>query len=206
MERTRHTCGSDARIDEGAIVGLIYAAGAGPATLGDHATVRSGAVIYGDVTIGDWFQSGHHVLIREHTTIGHHVVLGTHSVIDGNVRIGDFVKIESHCYIPTHVSIGSRVFLGPNVTLTNDRYPLRMRDEYKPEGPVIEDGVTLGAGVIVLPGLCIGADSMVAAGAVVTKDVPAGSLVVGVPGRISALPEKLRERNMALSWRKFLRE
>jgi len=91
------------------------------------------------------------------------------------------------------------------VTLTNDRYPLKMRDRYAPEGPVIEDGVTLGAGVVVCPGVRIGHDSFVAAGAVVTKDVPPQSLVMGVPGRCRPLPEHLRERNMALSWRHFLK-
>ncbi|RMD66023.1 N-acetyltransferase, partial [Candidatus Parcubacteria bacterium] len=95
---------------------------------------------------------------------------------------------------------------GPNVTLTNDRYPLKMRDQYRPEGPVIEDGVTLGGGVVVCPGVRIGRDSFVAAGAVVTKNVPPESLVIGVPGEIRPLPEKLRERNMALSWRRFLNE
>jgi acetyltransferase-like isoleucine patch superfamily enzyme len=83
---------------------------------------------------------------------------------------------------------------------------LKLRDEYAPEGAVIEDGVTLGAGVIVLPGVRIGKDSFVAAGAVVTKDVPPQSLVIGVPGRAAPLPEKLRERNMALSWSKYISE
>ncbi len=175
-----------------------------PVRLGLAARIRAGTIIYADVEVGDDFQTGHHVMIRERTVIGHHVVIGTNTVIDGNVVIGDFVKIESNCYIPTHVHIGNRVFLGPNVVLTNDRYPLKMRDQYVPEGPILEDGVTLGGGVVVCPGVRIGHDSFVAAGAVVTKDVPPLSLVVGVPGRIQPLPEKLRERNLALSWRKYL--
>lgn len=188
------------------IVGLKYKADCNPVRLGHAAYIRVGSIIYADVQAGDNFQTGHHVMIREHTIIGNHVVIGTNTVIDGNVVIGDFVKVESNCYIPTHVRIGNRVFFGPNVTLTNDRYPLKLRDEYVPEGPVIEDGVTLGAGVVVLPGIRIGHDSLVAAGAVVTRDVPSYSLVVGVPGRVSPLPEKLRERNMALSWRKYISE
>jgi len=194
------------QIQPGCIVGLKYKEECQPVRLGQMAYIRTGTIIYADVQIGDFFQTGHHVLIREKTIIGNHVVVGTHTVIDGQVTIGDFVKIESNCYIPTHVAIGSRVFLGPNVTLTNDRYPLKMRDQYRPEGPIIEDGVTLGAGVVVCPGVRIGRDSFVAAGAVVTKDVPADSLVMGVPGRFSPLPDKLRERNLALSWRKILNE
>jgi acetyltransferase-like isoleucine patch superfamily enzyme len=131
-------------------------------------------------------------------------VVGTNTVIDGHVVFGDFVKIESNSYIPTHVTIGSRVFIGPGVVLTNDRYPLKLRDEYKPEGPIIEDGVTLGGGVVVCPGIIIGKGSFVAAGAVVTKDVPPLSLVKGVPGVSTPLPENLRELNVALSWRGYL--
>jgi acetyltransferase-like isoleucine patch superfamily enzyme len=194
----------DCQIQDGCLVGLKYRNGCLPVRLGKGARIRAGTIIYADVRVGDHFQTGHHVMIREKTVIGDHVVVGTNTVIDGQVNIGDFVKIESNCYIPTHVTIGSRVFLGPNVVLTNDRYPLKLRDQYVPEGPIIEDGVTLGAGVVVCPGVRIGADAFVAAGAVVTKDVPPGAMVVGVPGRISPLPEKLRERNMALSWRKYL--
>jgi acetyltransferase-like isoleucine patch superfamily enzyme len=127
-------------------------------------------------------------------------------VIEGNAKIGDFVKIESNCFIPTHTVIGSRVFFGPNVVLTNDKYPLRQRESYRPMGPVIEGNVTLGAGVIVLPGVTIGEGAFVAAGAVVTKDVPPGMLVRGNPGVCSPLPERLREKNTALNWKKYLDE
>jgi len=198
--------GEDCQIQDRCVVGLKYTPDCRAVRLGRSARIRVGTIIYADVEIGDYFQTGHHVMIREKTRIGDHVVVGTNTVIDGNVTIGDFVKIESNCYIPTHVIIGNRVFFGPNVTLTNDRYPLKMRDQYRPAGPIIEDGVTLGAGVVICPGLRLGADSFVAAGAVVTKDIPPGSLVMGVPGRITPLPDKLRERNMALSWRKYLQE
>ncbi|HKF49228.1 MAG TPA: DapH/DapD/GlmU-related protein [Terracidiphilus sp.] len=202
--RANLECGDDCQIQEGAIVGLMYAPGAGPVRLGKGARIRAGAILYADVVVGEDFQTGHHVLVREKTIVGDHVVIGTNTVIDGTVTIGSFVKIESNCYIPTHTTIGDRVFFGPGVTLTNDRYPLKLRDQYIPEGPVIEDGVTLGGGVVVLPGVRIGHDSFVAAGAVVTSDVPPHSLVRGVPGRAVPAPEKLRERNLALSWRKHL--
>lgn len=182
-------------------VGLKYNDKAGPARLTGPTNIRSGSTIYGDVNIGSHFQTGHNVLIRERTTIGHYVVVGTNTVIDGDVEIGDFVKIETNCYIPTHVTIGNRVFIGPGVTLTNDRFPLKMRDQYVPEGPIIEDGVTIGGGATICPGLRIGKQSFIAAGAVVTKDIPPFSLVVGVPGKILPLPDNLREPNIALNWR-----
>lgn len=194
----------DCHIQPGALVGLIYRDDCGPARLGRHCRIRSGSILYGDVEVGDHFQTGHNVLIREEAKIGQHVVIGTNTVIDGKVRIGDFVKIESQCYIPTHVVIGTRVFLGPGVVLTNDRYPLKMRDRYRPDGPVLEDGVTLGGSVTVCPGVRIGQGAFIAAGAVVVADVPPMTLVRGVPGRVMPLPDKLAELNMALSWREHL--
>ncbi|RDD60131.1 N-acetyltransferase [Ferruginivarius sediminum] len=195
----------DIEIQPGAIVGLKAKEEAGPVVIRGRTRIRSGSVIYADVDLGKDFQTGHNVTIRGHTTIGAHVVVGTNTVLEGYVEIADFVKIESNCFIPTHVKIGTRVFIGPGVTLTNDRYPLKNRDEYEPEGPVLEDGVTLAAGVVVMPGVRIGRGSFVAAGAIVTKDVPEMSLVRGLPSRIYALPEHLREFNIALSWRGFLK-
>lgn len=204
MDNCVSTLGPDCEVQPGALVGLQYKKDAGPAVIGARARIRAGAIIYGDVNIGDDFQTGHQVLLREKTKIGRHVLLGTQSVIDGQVTIGDFVKIETHVYIPTHVEIGSFVFIGPGVTITNDRYPLKLRDQYKPEGAILEDGVTIGGGVTIVPGVRIGRDSFIAAGAIVTKDVPPDSLVVGAPGRVQPLPDHLKERNMAKAWARIL--
>lgn len=196
--RVRH--GSNFSIDRLAQAGVEYRPDCGEAMLGDDCIVRSFSVIYGDVKIGSHFRCGHHVLIREFTTIGDYVTVGTGTTIDGNVELGSYVKLESHVYIPTHTCIGSYVFVGPGAVLTNDRYPLRLRDEYVPCGPVIEDHVTIGARAVVLPGIRIGQGSIVAAGAVVTRDVPEWSLVVGIPGRASPLPDRLKHENRAKSW------
>ena len=126
------TSGSDCQIQDNCIIGLKYREDCQPAVLGNGARIRAGSIVYADVSAGIDFQTGHHVMIREKTSIGDHVVVGTNTVIDGHATIGSFVKIESNCYIPTHATLGNRVFLGPNVTLTNDRYPLKMRDHYKP--------------------------------------------------------------------------
>jgi acetyltransferase-like isoleucine patch superfamily enzyme len=197
---TRAELGDDCRIDPDSIVGLMVEGAEQPAILGAGAIIRAGSIIYGDVRAGRRFRTGHHVLIRGHTVLGDEVTVGTNSVIDGEVEIGSQVKIETAVYIPTHVRIGCRVFLGPRATLTNDRYPLRQRARYTPEGPILEDDVTIGAGAILLPGVRIGRGSLVGAGAVVTRDVPPWSLVVGNPGQVSALPERLREENKALRW------
>lgn len=198
-----YTAGENCIFQENTIIGYRHCESCPPLVIGDTCFVRTGSVIYCDVKIGDNFQSGHHVIIREKTKIGNVVSIGTNTVIEGNVLIGNFVKISSSCCISKNSSIGNYVFLGPNVTLTNDRYPLKMRASYEAKGPVIEDGVSLGASVTVCPDIRIGHDSFIAAGSVVTKNIPPYSMVVGVPGKISPLPEKLRQRNMAISWMSY---
>jgi acetyltransferase-like isoleucine patch superfamily enzyme len=192
--------GKDCRIQDGVILGLKYCEGCREVHIGDHASIRSGSVIYADVMIGNDFKTGHTVMIREKTKIGDRVVIGTNTVIDGQVEIGSDVKIESNVYIPTHTKIGNHVFIGPGAVFTNDRYPQRLREEYIPIGPILEESVTIGGNVTLLPGVRIGEGSMAAAGSVVTKDVPPWSLAVGVPARVKPLPEKLRHKNKAKVW------
>ena len=198
--------GKECVIQPGATVGYRYRDDCSPVKIGNYCCIRMGSILYADIEAGDDFQTGHNVMIRENSTFGNHIVIGTNTTIDGNVVIGDFVKIESNCYIPTHVTIGSRVFIGPGVTLTNDKYPQKMRDEYQPLGATIEDGVSLGGGVVVVPDVVIGKGSFIAAGTVVTKNIPPMSFVRGGAGEILPLPEKLKEFNMAKNWRKYLDE
>lgn len=192
--------GANCVIQPNAVVGVKYRESCGKVRLGDNAVIRAFTIIYGDVEAGDDFKTGHHVLIREMTRFGSKIVIGSGTIIDGNVTIGDRVKIESLVYIPTHTKIGSDVFIGPKAVLTNDRYPLRLREQYKPEGPTIDDSVTIGGNATILPGVHISEGAFIAAGAVVVHDVPPWTLVRGNPGRVSDLPSKLRERNHALRW------
>ena len=192
--------GEDCIIQEHVELGRKYRDDCRRAVIGDRATIRSGSVIYPDVTVGDNLITGHNVLVRERTIIGDRVVIGTNTVIDGNVTIGCNVKLESNVYIPTHTTIGDYVFIGPGAVLTNDKYPQRLRDKYEPIGPTLEDSVTVGANATVLPGVRIGKGSMVAAGSVVTRDVPEWSIAVGVPAKCQPLPERLRHENRAKAW------
>ena len=162
--------------------------------------IRQGCIIYPNVSVGSNFITGHNVVIRSKVTIGDYVLLGTNTVIDGDVKIGDYVKIETGCYLPPGVTIGSRVFIGPNVTFTNDLFPLKRREDYTVSQTTVGDNVSFGAGSVVLPGINIGSAVFIAAGAVVTKDVPSESLVIG-NGKIEVLPEKLKGVNHAKSWK-----
>ncbi len=151
--------------------------------------IRSGTIIYCDVTIGDNFQSGHNVMIREKTTVGNRVAIGTSVVIEGTTIIGDDVSLQSMVYIPTNTVIGNKVFIGPNTVLTNDRYPPTGIGGLK--GPQIRDGAAIGANATILPGVCIGEGALVAAGAIVTRDVPAHMLAIGTPAKITNLPQRM---------------
>ena len=192
--------GDNCSIQENVTLGLKYKEGCQKAKIGDNALIRAFTIIYADVIIGNDFKTGHRVVIREDTKIGSKIVIGTGTVIDGNVEIGDRVKIESQVYIPTHTRVGNDVFIGPNVIMTNDKYPQRLRDQYEPKGPIIEDSVSIGANSTILPGVRIGEGAFIAAGSVVTKDVPSWKLVKGISGKICDIPEKLKERNRAKKW------
>lgn len=184
------------RIGDGADIAADVQIGVGtdgPVVVGDEATLRSGTIVYGDVTAGDRLRTGHRAIIREHTELGDDVLVGTDVVIDGNVRVGSRVSMQTRAYIPTHTTIGDRVFIGPGAVLTNDPHPIKR--EVDLEGPTLESDVSLGANCTVLPGVTVSEGAFVAAGAVVTEDVPPNTLVVGVPGEHRELPPALTGRN-----------
>jgi len=156
-------------------------------TIGKNAVIRSGTILYCDVIIGDFFQTGHNVVIREETRIGDRVSVGTATVIDGHTTIGEDVSLQSRVYIPTNTRIGNRVFIGPNAVFTNDRYPPSRMGELT--GPQIMDSAAIGANATLLPGVCIGEGAFVAAGAIVTRDVPAHMMAIGAPAKIRELPK-----------------
>jgi len=163
-------------------------------TIGKKAMIRPNTSIYCRVTIGDECQTGHNVLIREDTDIGNNVLIGTNTVIDGHVTIKNNVSIQSCVYIPTNTQIGDNVFIGPCAVLTNDKYPIRKDTGLI--GPKICPGASIGANATILPGIEIGEGAMVAAGAVVTKDVPAWKMAIGMPAKTIDLPEWLRTENV----------
>lgn len=191
MEYGINEIGEGSRVFEPVTIGFpsrenLEKTGFKGAVIGKNAVLRSGTVIYCDVIIGDNFQSGHNTLIREKTRIGNSTAIGTSTVIDGNTIIGDNVSLQSMVYIPTNTTIGDHVFIGPNAVLTNDRYP----PSGTLEGPVIRNGAAIGANTTILPGVCIGEGAFVAAGSIVTRDVPDLMMAIGTPARIKELPKE----------------
>ena len=108
------------------------------------------------------------------------IQLGNFVTIGVDVTIGDACRVMDYCYICAHARIGNHCFLGPRVTLVNGKF----WDDERAEGPAIRDDVSIGAGAILLRNVCIGKGAIVAAGSVVTKDVPEYCMVAGVPAKI----------------------
>ena len=107
----------------------------------------------------------------------------SHCFIENDVTIGDRVTIKNGVQLWDGLRIADDVFIGPNVTFTNDRYPRSRNKEAKLLQTVVEEGASIGAGAVICPGLNIGNGAMVAAGAVVVHDVPAGVTVFGNPAK-----------------------
>lgn len=179
---TAHDAPVRRAIDDG--VRLGYPSGrstGGELGLGATPRLRSGTVLYARTTIGDRFETGHNVVVREETSIGDDVSVWSNSVIDYGCVIGDRVKIHSGCYVAQFSELGDDVFLAPGVVLTNDLYPGVRESAALMQGPVIEAGAQVGANVTVLPYVRIGPGAIVGAGSVVTRDIPARVIAYGSP-------------------------
>jgi len=161
-------------------------------TIGRASTIRSHSVIYAGNTIGDRFQTGNKVNIRELNEIGDDVSIGTLSVVEHHVTIGNHVRIHTQAFVPEFSVLEEGCWIGPNVVLTNAKYPVSPGVKDALAGPVIRKGAKIGANATILPGVVIGEHALVGAGAVVTRDVEPGAVVAGNParviGHISALP------------------
>lgn len=140
--------------------------------------------------------------IREGVVIGEECIVGRNVYIDKDVIIGSRVKIQNNALIYYPAVIGDGVFIGPGAILTNDKYPrsvspegdLKLGGNWKAKGVVIEEGASIGAGVVVIAGTKIGKWALVGAGAVVTKDVSEYTSVAGNPARILGKVNKFGKR------------
>ena len=133
-----------------------------------------------DAKIGRNVRIWNYAYVGSKTVIGDDVKIGSLAHVDYDVRIGSGTKIEGSVYIPPLSRIGRNVFIGPAAVLTNDPYPPSKRMV----GVTIEDGAVIGARAVIKAGVRIGKRAVVAMGSVVTKDVPSGKVVMGVPARV----------------------
>ena len=170
------------------------------ARIGRKCVIRSGTIIYEDTVIGSHVKTGHNVLIREGSIIDEGSLIGTGVILDGSVKIGKHVKIQSNAYLPHLTEIGDHVFIAPNVCFTNDPYP----QSENLIGVKVEEEAIICANATLLPGIRVGKRAVVAAGSVVTKNVPADSVVLGNPARFFMTREEYDKKKRRWRSTKYL--
>ena len=162
-----------------------------PLELGPGTIVSTGAVVFAGTTVGERVIVGDQACVRERCAIGDDVVIGRGSLVENDTSVGALTKIQAHAYITAYSLLEDSVFIAPCVITTNDNFMGRTERRHELiRGPTIRRGARIGGGAVLLPGIEIGAEAFVGAGAVVLGDVPPRALVVGNPARqIREVPE-----------------
>ena len=178
--------GAGTRVEDPCIVGKPprgAAEGELATRIGVDSVIRPFTTIYAGTTIGDRFQTGQGVSIREDNVIGDDVSIGTNAVLEHGNRIGDRVRIHTGCFLEL-VTVEDDVFIAPNVVFADDPHPPCHRYEECVRGAVVKQGARIGSNSTILPGVTIGRGALVGAGSVVVKDVPDDMVAVGSPAKI----------------------
>ena len=167
-----------------------------PLWVGPGAWIGAGSVVLAGARIATGAIVGDRCFVRERALIGEAAVIGSGSVIDNDVVIGARCRIQTAVYLPAGTVLEEDVFVGPGVTATNDNTMARHGPAEPTPGPKLRRACRVGGGAVLLPGVEVGVEAFVAAGAVVTKDVPPRTVVMGVPARtVRLVPcEQLLER------------
>jgi acetyltransferase-like isoleucine patch superfamily enzyme len=149
----------------------------------DGVSIGAGAIVFAGALIGSGAIVGDQAHVRERAVIGADSVVGRGSAIGSDAKIGARVRIQTNVWLTSHSVVEDDVFVGPGVVSTNDDAMARGGDDYVLRGPTLRRACRVGGGVVLAPGVEVGEEAFVAAGAVVTRDVPARVLVMGVPAR-----------------------
>jgi acetyltransferase-like isoleucine patch superfamily enzyme len=156
-----------------------------PAEIGAGTVISTGAIVFAGTTIGERVIVGDQACVRERVRVGDDVVIGRGSLIENDTTVGALTKIQADAYITAYSTLEENVFIAPCVVTTNDNFMGRTERRHElVKGPTIRRGARVGGGAVICPGVEIGAEAFVGAGAVVTKDVPPRKLVVGSPARV----------------------
>ncbi len=198
--------GDDCAIEDHAVLGkrprlAHHSSARGEVTaleLGDGVSVGTGAVLFAGAGIAAETILGDQSFIRERSTIGARSVIGRGSVVDNDVRIGARVRVQTNVYLTAFTLIEDDVFIGPGVITTNDDTMSRHAADAPLQGATLRRACRVGGGVVLTPGVEVGEEAFIAAGAVVTHDVPPRAVVIGVPGRVV---REVGEQDLLERWR-----
>jgi len=186
--------GDCVRIDDGTVIGKrpMRAANSAvtkdeelpPAKIGDNCIIGTNVVIYRGCEIGTKVLVADLSTIREKVSVGDFTIVGRGVAIENQCTIGRYVKLETNVYITAYSELEDRVFVAPGAVTSNDNFVGRTKERFKHfKGVTVRKGARIGVNATILPGLTINEDSLVAAGAVVTKDTPAKKIVAGLPAK-----------------------
>jgi acetyltransferase-like isoleucine patch superfamily enzyme len=186
--------GENVRVLENAVVGKQPALGPKstakreplpPTEIGDGTVVSTGAIVFAGSTIGAGCILGDQSCVRERVRIGDDVVVGRGSLVENDTAIGRGTRIQAEAYVTAYSTLEEDVFIAPCVVTTNDNFMGRTeRRTALMKGPTIRRGARVGGGAILCPGVEVGEEAFVGAGAVVIRDVPPRMVVVGNPARV----------------------
>jgi acetyltransferase-like isoleucine patch superfamily enzyme len=156
-----------------------------PLVVGDGCAILAGAVVFAGSRLGDGVIVGDQACVRERVTIGDGSVVGRGALVENDVEIGARCRIQANAYVTAYSVIEDDVFIAPCAVTTNDNFMGRTERRHElRRGPTIRRGARIGAASVLLPGIVIGEEAFVGAGAVVTRDVPSRAVVVGNPARV----------------------
>jgi acetyltransferase-like isoleucine patch superfamily enzyme len=156
-----------------------------PAEIGDGTIVSTGAIVFAGTRVGARVIVGDQACVRERVDIGDDVVVGRGVLVENDTTIGALTKIQADAYITAYSTLEDNVFIAPRVITTNDNFMGRTERRHELiKGPTVRRGARVGGGAILCPGIVVGEEAFVGAGAVVTKDVAPRMLVVGNPARV----------------------
>jgi len=186
--------GNEVRIDDNTVIGKYPMRAARsifqnknklmPAEIGDSCLIGAQVIIYRGCTLQSNIMVADGAAIREEVTVGEYTIVGRSVTIENKSSVGKKCKLETGSYITAYSKVEDYCFIAPNVTTTNDNYLGRSEERFKHfKGVTVKVGGRIGANATILPGKVVGADAIVGAGTLVTKNVPDKQIVVGVPGR-----------------------
>ena len=155
-----------------------------PLEIGAGSVICAQAIVFAGSRLGEGVIVGDQAFVRERVTIGPGSVVGRGSTVENDTAIGARVKIQTQVYVTAYMTIEDDVFVGPGVTTTNDDTMSRHDKAYVLKGPTLRRACRVGGGVTLCPGVEIGEEAFIAAGAVVVADVAPRSVAMGVPARV----------------------